>query len=759
MSSPPPRPAAQPARTPLRLLGLVLAVLVILFAIAWIALAVAFPPAKVRALVQTQLERTLDRQVRFEGASLSLWPPVRLTVTAPALAEPGGFGAGAAFRARAIHLDLDPLALLVRQLVVRRLELIEPFAHLALRADGGTNFDGIAAGPARRAPGAGGEAAAAPFDLVVREFRIRDGRVQVDDARARKRIVFGLDTRLGFRAEQGGARIGTEGEWRISGLAFGPDTATRVTSLDRKLATLEWRIAHAGRFDAANRRLTLDRLALGFGRTALALSGTVDDPGPRAVFDLKARGERVDLGEVVGFLAAGGLPALRGARGGGTARFDLAVAGGGGGGRAPGITGTMVVEGVSIESPALPKKVDSVNGTLAFSPARATLQGLTAHAGQSSFKLDGSAIRPLALLAPAGRVPPAELRFALTSPHLDLRELLPPGPSSPAHFNASGGGQVAIDRLLNDKLDVRNVRATVTLAPDQVVVPSFTFDGYGGAVKGSAKFGMADPARPSFAVKGHADSVRAGQFLAAWTKAAGLLDGSMDADFDLSGAGAQPQQVLGSLTAVGLAAITRGQLGGPALAAIAKATGIERLKEVRFQDMHLPFRVERGRVVTDPVRIAGTDGDWRLTGAIGFDGSLDYAVSLTLPAEVTAKSGAAGALGALGLTDNQGRTLIDLNLGGSLRAPRVSLDERAMRARLAGRASELLDAQRAKLARDLLERAGGGGGTAPADSGGKDQKVTDKELRQKASDLLEGLFGRKRRSAPADSTARDSAGR
>jgi len=293
-------------------------------------------------------------------------------------------------------------------------------------------------------------------------------------------------------------------------------------------------------------------------------------------------------------------------------------------------------------------------------------------------------------------------------------------------------------------------------------VPSFTLDGYGGAVKGNAKFGMADPARPSFAVKGHADSVRAGQFLAAWTKAAGLLDGSMDADFDLSGAGSAPQQVLASLTAVGLAAITRGQLGGPAFAAIAKATGIERLKEVHFQDMHLPFRVERGRVVTDPVRIAGADGDWRATGAIGFDGALDYAVSLTVPREVTAKSGAAGVLGALGLTDSQGRTLLDLNLSGSLRAPRVSLDERSMRARLAGHASELLDQQRAKLARDLLERAGGG--KTPADSSGKDQKVTDKELRRKANDLLEGLFGKKRRGAPpapapAESTARDSAGR
>src|SRR5437879_1224178 len=188
MSSPPSRPAARPPRPLLRLLGLTLAVLVVLIATAWIALAVAFPPAKVRARVQAQLERTLNRPVRFEGASLTLWPPVRLVITAPALAEPGGFGNGAAFRARAIHLDLDPFALLARQVVVRELELVEPFAHLALRADGGTNFDGLAAAPAG-APAARGRAAAAPLGLGVRAVRIPGrGRAGRERGRAGERM-------------------------------------------------------------------------------------------------------------------------------------------------------------------------------------------------------------------------------------------------------------------------------------------------------------------------------------------------------------------------------------------------------------------------------------------------------------------------------------------------------------------------------------------------------------------------------------------
>ena len=89
----------------------------------WIALAVLLPPAKLRPLVQKQLGSMLSREVRFADARLWLWPPVRLSVQEPALAEPGGFAKGAAFKARSLNLDLDVLALLVRRLVVRRLEL------------------------------------------------------------------------------------------------------------------------------------------------------------------------------------------------------------------------------------------------------------------------------------------------------------------------------------------------------------------------------------------------------------------------------------------------------------------------------------------------------------------------------------------------------------------------------------------------------------------------------------------------------------
>ncbi len=682
----------------------------------------------------------------------------------------------------------------------------------------------------------------------------------LDDGPARRRVVLALDTRLEFSSEAGGRRIGTAGRWTITQLAFGPDTVRRLAGLNRSLAGLTWNLEHRGRFEAASKRLTLDRLALDLGRSALAISGTVDDPGAQAVFDLKLRGERLDLGQLLGFLAAADVAALRGVHGAGEARCDLALSGRAGPGRTPEVTGTLAVangslrypgapvaiEGVSFgarftpdavevpdfaaraagqslrgrlaarhfadptlefgvkgtldlaavaplvaprdtriagqarldlagsgrakdpgslalqgrvvlsnvtaQSPALPHKVEGVSGTIEFSPARAELKDLTARAGQSSFTLGGRVLRPLAILAKAGQVAPAEVEFRFDSPYLDLTELLPPGPSKATPFNARGGGEVAIGRLRNQKLDVRNVRAKVTLAPNRLEVPWFTFDGYGGAVTGNADFGIEDPARPSFRIKARADSVKANEFLSAWTSAGNVLTGSMSGDFDLSSAGGEPRQVLQNLTAVGLAAVREGQLRGPALDAIAKLTGHDEFKDLHFKDLHLPFRIERGRMITDPVQMATPYGDWRLIGAVGFDGALDYAVSATLPREATAKLGTR-ALEAAGLTDAQGRTLIDLDVSGSARAPRVALNTRAMRARLAGRADAAVAEQREKLAREALERALGTKLTP--DSTGKPPALsspqTQEEIRKKANDFLQNLFGKKK--APPASPA------
>src|SRR5262249_44440731 len=190
------------------------------------------------------------------------------------------FGQGTMLRARAIDLDLDLFALMSNRFVVRRLVLQQPELHVLVRADGTTNLDGIG-----RPPGAQPPQAPRPMDLSVRRLLVHRRRVLMDDVRAARRVTLGVESSLGFDVKRS-AQIATHGETELDGLAFGPLSAARLSDLDRSLAKLRWRIRHRGAYDARQKHLALETLALELGRTRLALSGWVQDPGPHPTFDL-----------------------------------------------------------------------------------------------------------------------------------------------------------------------------------------------------------------------------------------------------------------------------------------------------------------------------------------------------------------------------------------------------------------------------------------------------------------------------------------
>ena len=837
----------------------------VLVLLAWAALAILLPPARATQLVRDQLAKSLSRDVRFEKVSISLWPPVRVAVRKFELAEPGGFERGTACSVDAVQLDVDALALFVRRVVVRRLTLDSPALHLTLGADGRTNFDGMGAPPAATKPSTGPP----PLDLAISEFRVKNGSVLVDDLKTSKRTAFTLDTRMSLSAEQGGQRIATEGETVIARLAFGPLSAARLSDLNQGLSKLEWHVAHKGKFDAPTQRLALETLALELGQTRLVCSGLIDDLGPRARYDLKARGENVDLAQVLSFVSVADAKAVSGISGRGRLAFDLNARGSAAPGTQPTLTGvlslrdgafryagapaevtgltfgalfspdsvripdlrasvsgqpvaarltawrfadpmvdfavrgnldlaaiapmlapkdtklaghaavdvsgrgrakdpgTLALGGsadlrdVSVEGAGLPKKVEGVNGQIQFSSDHAMVKSLTARAGKSSYTLDASVARPLALVAQPGKVAPADVAFTFRSPYLDLGELLPVTPGAPFLPNARGGGRVAIDRLIQGKLDVAAVTADVKLAPAMLESPKFSLQGYGGTVTGEAKFDLSDTRKPAYAVKAVIDSVKADALLSAWTPAKNLLAGTLNTKLDFSGAGQSPNDIKQSLTLVGLASLANGRLGpGPALEAIAQLVKVPKLKQVDFKTLELPMRIENGRIISDPVKMNGPAGDWKLAGAMGFDGALDYAVSVTLPPDVVKSLGADAALAAGALADPQGRVLLDLHVSGNAKSPRVALDTKAMQARLVGRVSDALAEQSRKLEADakeaarqaMLQQLG-----APRDSTAPridlNNKATRDSLERAGRDLLKNLFGKPKPPAPPPSAS------
>ena len=87
-----------------------------------------------------------------------------------------------------------------------------------------------------------------------------------------RRVFLGLDTRLSLSAG-GGSRFATKGRTSLARVALGPLTARGPAELNQSLARLVWVVEHDGSFDPATKSLALRRLALGFGRARVTLTG------------------------------------------------------------------------------------------------------------------------------------------------------------------------------------------------------------------------------------------------------------------------------------------------------------------------------------------------------------------------------------------------------------------------------------------------------------------------------------------------------
>ncbi len=846
-----------------------LAIVVVLVAAAWASLRAFLPPDRVKALLSARLSAALKRDLRVGRASVTLFPPVRVRIGDVALAQPEGFARGPMLELDGLDLDLDAFALLARKLEVRRLVLRQPRIYWITQPDGRSSIDDLLRPqPARRGTA---------LTMDLRELRVVDGRVVMDDLRSGKRATFHWDQQLRLRV--GRKRIASEGDARIWGYAFGPTTVVNFDRLDAGLADLELKLRHRGHFDRGTRKLTLERGELALGKATLSVAGTVDSLGREARAALHVTGRRIDLGALLGALSKADVAVLRGVRGDGEMDMDLrltgpvswkrlpAMTGAGrirhgslrypgapaeitdletalrfhpdqvemidlraraGGqplrvqgriyrfadplldavirgtldlgavgpllagkearmaGRAgvdarasgrlrdPGamaLSGSLWVREAQVESKRLPRRLEHLNGTFSLSGTRARVSGLSFAAGKSSLQFDATVDRPLALLAQPGPgqaagaspIAPAQVDFSLRSPNLDLADLAPSGGGPMPVFRARGAGTVAIGRFKNGKLEARDVRADLSLAPDLVEVTRYSLKAYGGGASGTARFESRAPARPAYRVTAQVESMQADALLSAWTPAHELLSGVLSGNAELRGEGTRPAQIRGTLTGDGAARVAAGRLAAAQpLEELARITGLPELRETSFRDLQASFHVEHGRVVTDPVTIFRPSGDWRMAGAIGFDGSLDYAVSITLPAEVASRlPHTAAAIAAGALRDPEGRLLLDLRITGTVSSPKVRWDPRAMRARLTGKVTDVLAEQRKRLEQEaqttLLHAITGDSSRHPLENAGRAMRDSLKKL---GENLFKGLIPGKTqepaKSVPADTAKRDT---
>ena len=575
---------------------------------------------------------------------------------------------------------------------------------------------------------------------------------------------------------------GTAAAPQVSDVSFDADAANvayAAAFTKPKGVPFQLRLGKATR---SNGKLEIADAALRLAGADVKAGGSID--AGSGAMDL-----RIDLGrtELDGWQRI--LPAVAAYELEGTLGGQLHTTGAVGPGKAPRVDGTIELRGIGVRGKDLPA-IEGLSSTIA-------LKGDSAILPATKFTVGGS---PVEVEATVERFAAPQIRFALRSAELRL-----------ASFGAAGDGTASTDALRNLSVDgvlatagpkpefqgtlrsaqgalqqtaYEDLQANVRLENDVATLDKLAVKLGGGTYNGSGRYDMTNADLPSFAFQSAIRGVALAPFLGPqFPGAAQMIEGRLDADLSLAGAGATWETIRGRLTGDGRADVVDGKLKGINLAeaVLGGATGVPGLavlvpakiqkkhpalfgaEDTAFERCGGSVRIQNGRVATEDLGLRARDYDVRGRGWFSFENQVDFTATL-----VASEALSREAIGEVSLVkhlaNSAGRVEIPFRFAGTLPNVRPQPDTSALaRAAQGALISEGLGELLGGKGKGKGKGAAQGGGAAGQGAAGSAAPAAGAGTPQtppSLGDVLQGVLGPKEK-APAQQGKRrkEKAGR
>ena len=422
--------------------------------------------------------------------------------------------------------------------------------------------------------------------------------------------------------------------------------------------------------------------------------------------------------------------------------------------------GRIDLEKIAVATPALMKPVSDLSGTIQLTKNIINVPDVSCRIGQSRLSLTAQ-VKNFLSLAPEMPAQPGQpaivlpkqgkavITFALNSPLLDLDEMLPPlpkpgevrptetqgAPAMPPLPDLLLDGKVRIAKVRFLKIDYDNLAGNLTMNDRKMEL-----DGqvgiYGGKVLGGLWADLNDLANIEYKLKTKASQLEANDFLSALTSFKDRMFTKLDLDGEFSGLAPDTILIRKTLKGSGQARTGEGKIvNWEMLAKVFEFTKLTSDRDLTYKSMASGFRILNERLYLDDLQMSSRFGDINLSGSSGFDGTLDYRVSLKLTREESEKFKSKTSATAL-FSDPDGRVILDLLVSGPAQKPIIGWDTQMAQARLKGKAQEEID--KARKEAEVKAQAEADKVRKAAEE--KAKKEAD-ELKKKAGEKLKGIFG------------------
>jgi len=280
---------------------------------------------------------------------------------------------------------------------------------------------------------------------------------------------------------------------------------------------------------------------------------------------------------------------------------------------------------------------------------------------------------------------------------------VPPGQKIPEKLEVvyeARARQVTMQKARYDDVHLKGQLAGKVLAFDEVTARRGT-----GQISGKGKIDYVQDPYGLLSFQAKAQDVPASALLQPYVPSvAPLWEGAVSADAAGSCHMQDKAVVLHSLALNGEALSTNGKIQADKLLAdISPYLGTRQdLKTIKFRSFLQHFAVRDGRYHVEDLKLQGPDTDWTGDGWLGFDGSIDLALRVKLPAGFQPDLGNMTFL-AQALRGEDGRIELALHLTGRATQPKVQLDLSEAKARVEEQAGDKVQDALKKGVKGLLD--------------------------------------------------------
>lgn len=265
----------------------------------------------------------------------------------------------------------------------------------------------------------------------------------------------------------------------------------------------------------------------------------------------------------------------------------------------------------------------------------------------------------------------------------------PAPPSGPMNLPLTADGTVEVGSAVYRGLNVKNFNLLYRLENNILQVRRLSGEVAGGTLSGKGKINLGVKKidyEADVSVKGtKADDLVSALFPAA----AHTMFGSLFLNAGLSGRGLELSGIRQTLTGQADLKVTDGKITGTELTrGLASFLGANTLQVLNFKAVEGNVRLNNGKFA---IHTDYNSNDLRMspTGTIGLDGSLDLSLNMRLAPALASRINRNPTVARL-LTDDQGWTLLPLNVAGSVSSPRFALDTSAIKEQLKERGTREL---------------------------------------------------------------------